>query len=174
MADPATIRSICERNVKMLSLRPERGHLRGSTRARVEDGLRCVIEDGGCTLSTDMPGKAGGENSAPTPGVLGRGALASCLAIGITMWAARMQIPLRSLEVEVLADFDARGELGVDRQVRAGYQHVRREIHIDSPASNDELLRLIEIAERHSPYLDVFGRAQDMGQALLINGKEVS
>ena len=46
MADPQTIREIAERNVRTLALKPARGHLTGVTTARIEDGLRCVIEDG--------------------------------------------------------------------------------------------------------------------------------
>jgi hypothetical protein len=44
MADPRTIREIAERNVKLLTLKTERGHLTGVTTARIEGGLRCVIE----------------------------------------------------------------------------------------------------------------------------------
>ena len=172
MADTARIREISERNARVLSLRPDKGHLTGATRARIEDGLRCIVEDGPWRLATDMPRKAGGDETAPTPGVLGRGALASCLAIGISMWAARLEIPIDAIEVEVLADFDARGELGVGG-ARAGYEDIRHQVHVDSPASKEEVLELIEIAERHSPYLDVFSRAQPMRRILTLNGMEV-
>jgi uncharacterized OsmC-like protein len=173
MADPATIREITERNARTLALKPTRGHLTGITKARIEEGLRCVIEEGPWKLAADMPAKAGGEETAPTPGMLGRGALASCLAIGISLWAARLQIPIRSLEVEVQTDFDARGELGVDDHVPPGYEEVRFLISLDSPAPADALSGLIETAERHSPYFDVFSRAQPMRRILRLNGKEV-
>ena len=98
--------------MRLLMAKPERGHLSCATRARLVDGLRCEIEEGPWRLAADMPAKVGGTDSAPTPGVLGRGALAGCLAIGIASWAARLGVPLDALEVEVQADFDARGELG--------------------------------------------------------------
>jgi len=173
MADPETIREIVERNARMLALKPTRGHLTGVTTARITEGLRCEIQEGPWTLTADMPAKAGGEDSAPTPGTLGRSALASCLAIGITMWAARMEIFIEALEVEVQADFDARGELGVDDQVHPGYQEVRYVVSIDSPASEQVLAELIDTAERHSPYLDVYSRGQTMARVLRLNGKEV-
>ncbi len=173
MADPRTIKEIAERNAQMLTLKPSRGHLTGVTKARLIEGLRCVIEDGAWTLSADMPVKAGGEETAPTPGTLGRGALASCLVISISYWAARLGIPLEALEVEVRAPFDARGELGVDKDIRAGYQEVRYLVSIDSPASKNDLDALLETAERHSPYVDVFGRAHAMTRVLRVNGEEV-
>lgn len=173
MADPTTIREIAERNVKILSLKPARGHLTGVTKARITDGVRCEIEEGPWKLAADMPVKAGGEDTAPTPGMLGRGALASCLAIGITMWAARTGIPIDALEVEVQGDFDARGELGVGEDIPPGYQEIRYLISIESSAPREDLVELLDTAERHSPYLDVFGRAQSMERSLRLNGETV-
>ena len=173
MADPTTIREIAERNVKILTLKPSRGQLTGVTKARIVGGVRCEIEEGPWKLAADMPVKAGGEDTAPTPGMLGRGALASCLAISITTWAARDGIPIDALEVEVQADFDARGELGVGEDIPPGYQEVRYLVSIDSPASQEALVDLLDTAERHSPYLDVFSRALSMERILHLNGKAV-
>ncbi|MCH8187932.1 MAG: OsmC family protein [Proteobacteria bacterium] len=173
MADVKTIREIAERNVKILTRKPSRGRLTGVTKARITDGVRCEIEEGPWKLAADMPVKAGGEDTAPTPGMLGRGALASCLAIGITIWAARMGIAIDALEVEVQGDFDARGELGVGEDIPPGYQEIRYIISMDSSAPPEVLADLLETAERHSPYLDVFGRAQTMERTLRVNGKAV-
>ncbi len=156
----------------MLALKPNRGHLTGVTKAQLVDGLRCEIEEGPWRLAADMPAKAGGDETAPTPGMLGRGALASCLVIGISMWAARLGIPIDGLEVEVQADFDVRGEMGVG-DVKAGYQEVRYLVSIDSPASAEALTELLETTERHSPYMDVFSRAQNMKRIVRLNGNEV-
>jgi uncharacterized OsmC-like protein len=172
MADPTKIKEIAERNAKMLELKPTRGHLTGVTKARRVDGLHCEIEEGPWTLATDMPLKVGGEETAPTPGMLGRGALASCLVIGISMWAARLGVPIDVLEVEVQADFDARGELGVG-DVRAGYQEVRYLISIESSAPEKAITELLETAERHSPYVDIFSRGQTVKRVVHLNGKDV-
>ena len=173
MVDTATIRDIAERNAKMLALKPSRGHLTGVTKARIVDGLRCEIEDGPWRLAADMPVKAGGEDSAPTPSVLGRGALASCLAIGITTWAARLDIDIDALEVEVQADFDVRGELGVGDDIPPGYQEVRYQVSIESPAAPHVIADLLARAERHSPYFDVFSRARSLERVLRLNGEAV-
>lgn len=173
MADPQKIREIAERNVKILSLKSGQGHLKGVTTARIEDGLRCVIEDGPWKLSADMPVKAGGEETAPTPGTLGRGALASCIAISIAGWAARREVPIEAIQVEIQTDFDARGELGMDDSIPPGYQDIRYVISIDSPAPADEVAKLVEVAERYSPYVDVFARSQTMKRIVRLNGEEV-
>jgi uncharacterized OsmC-like protein len=173
MADPEKIREIVERNVKFLALKPDRGHLTATTTARMVDGLRCEIGEGSWKLTADLPVKAGGEETAPTPGMLGRGALASCLAIGITLWAARMGIHLDGLEVEVECDFDARSELGANDDIHAGYKEIRYSIAIDSPASAEALAELLDKAERHSPYLAVFSRAHSLERVVRLNGKEI-
>jgi len=157
MVDQATIRKITERNIELLTLKPSRGHLTCTTRARLAGGLRCEIEEGPWRLAAGMPAKAGGDESTPTPGVLGRGALASCLVIGIASWAARLGVPIDALEVEVQADFDARGELGVG-DAPPGYKEVRYAVSIASPASPQAVDEVLDLAERHSPYLDIFGR----------------
>jgi uncharacterized OsmC-like protein len=172
MSDPSTIRAIAERHVQLLAMMPSRGHLTCATRARLVDGLRCEIEEGPWKFSADMPAKVGGGETAPTPGVLGRGALASCLTIGIAVWAARLGVRIDALEVEVQADFDARGELGVGNGVPPGYTQVRYVVSIESPAPQHELDELLSMAERHSPYLDVFGRAMAMSRILRLNGAE--
>ena len=171
MPSAVAIREIAERSVQLLAAKPARGYLTRATRARLVDGLRCEIEEGPWRFSADMPAKVGGDESAPTPGALGRGALASCLTIGIAAWAARLRVPLDAVEVEVQADFDARGELGMG-DVPPGYQEVRYTVAIDSPAPRHEVERLLAIAERHSPYLDTFGRAIALKRALRVNGKE--
>jgi uncharacterized OsmC-like protein len=172
MLDPDTIRSAAERNIQLLKIRPGRGLLTGKTTARVVDGLRCEIEDGTWRLAVDMPAKVVGQETAPTPGVLGRGALASCLAIGVATWGARLGVTIDAVEVEVEAYFDARWELGLGEGVVPGYTEVRYQISIDSPAPADQITELLELAERHSPYLDVFGRAVPLRRAVRLKGRE--
>ena len=172
MADQATIRQIAERNVALLAMKPARGLLSCTARARLGDGLSCEITEGPWRLAADMPAKAGGEETAPTPGVLGRAALASCLVIGIATWSARLGIPIDDLAVEVHADFDARGELGAEDGVRPGYTAIRYEITIDSPAPRERLIELLDLAERHSPYLDVFGNPMALSGRHRLNGQD--
>ncbi len=159
MVDQGSIRKIVERNIELLALKPTKGHLTRTTRCRLVDGLRCEIEEGPWKLVADMPAKVGGDETAPTPGMLGRGALASCLVIGIAAWSARLGVPVDAVEVEVEADFDARGELGMGQGIPPGYTEVRYAVAIQSRAPGHLLDEVLELAERHSPYLDTFGRA---------------
>lgn len=94
--------------------------------------------------------------------MLGRGALASCLALGYVMWAARLGVRLDSLEVDIEADYDNRGELGVSTEVPPGYTQVRYIVTVASPAPEADVRRLLDTADIFSPYRDVYARAHDV------------
>lgn len=153
------IRVAVERNVKAVSLRPSVGQGTATTKVRLRPGLACEVEEGAWRLVVGMTEKYGGTNAGPNPGVFGRTALGSCLAIGYAMWAARLGVPLDALEVEVQADYDVRGELGVADQVTPGYAEVRYVVTVESPASEADVLRMLDTADRYSSYRDVFARA---------------
>jgi uncharacterized OsmC-like protein len=107
-----------------------------------------------------MPEQAGGNASGPTPGVFGRAALGSCLAIGYMMRAAVMDIEISGIEVEVQADYDDGALFGTASNVPPGYLEVRYSVTIESDAPEDKIMGMLEEADKHSPYLDIFSRAQ--------------
>lgn len=154
MAAPATIKAALERNVKVVEARPSVGQGTAVTRVTLNPGLACEVEDGPWRFSVGMTEKYGGLDNGPNPGVYGRAALGSCLAIGYGMWAARLEIPIRSLTVEVRARYDVRGELGIDDTIRPGYADVVYLVTIDTDASEADVQHLLDTADRHSSWLD--------------------
>jgi uncharacterized OsmC-like protein len=156
MQDSETIRAALERNVRAITHRPSVGRGTAVTRVRWRHGLTCEAVDGPWKLTIGMTDKYGGDNAGPNPGVYGRTALGSCLAIGYAMWAARTNVPLESLEVEVQADYDVGGELGIDPDARPGYQAMRYIVTVESSASEEAVTHMLDLADRHSSYLDDF------------------
>ena len=122
--------------------------------------MTCEVEEGNWKFLADMPESIGGNSQGPTPGVYGRAALGSCLAIGYMMMAAKRNIPVSSLEVEVQADYDDGALLGTVK-VAPGYSEVRYTVTIESTAPEEEVLKMIDDADLCSPYLDVFSRGQN-------------
>src|SRR5688500_6092194 len=160
MLEIEKIKLAVERSTKALSLKPSHGLGTGVSKTKIKNGLTCEIEEGSWKFLADMPESIGGNAQGPTPGVYGRAALGSCLAIGYMMMAARMHIPVSSLEVEVQADYDDGALLGT-ADVAPGYLEVRYKVTIESEAPEDDILRMIKDADHHSPYLDVFSRGQN-------------
>ena len=168
MADSATIRTAFRRNANMLAQRPAIGRKTDVTKVRIRNGLTCEIEDGPWTLTADLATKCGGNDAGPTPGTFGRAALGSCLAMCYVMWAAELGVPLTHVEVEVQADSDVRGMYGID-DITAGYNEVRYLVSVESPASHADIMRVIDTAEAHSPYFNVFSQPQNVKRDVLIN-----
>jgi len=158
---PATekIKLAIDRSVRALSLKPSLGLGTGISKTRITNGLACDISEGPWKLKADMPEAVGGDSTGPTPGVYGRAALGSCLAIGYMMAASKINLPISMLEVEVQADYDDGALMGTS-DVPPGYLEVRYTVSIESSAAEQDILRMLDDADRHSPYLDVFTRAQ--------------
>jgi uncharacterized OsmC-like protein len=153
------IRTAIERNVKAVTLRPGVGQGTAVTRATLGESLSVAIEDGDWKFMAGMSPAYGGNNAGPTPGVYGRAALASCLAIGYGIWAARLGVPITSLQVEVHADYDVRGELAVSPDVPAGYLAVRYVVNVESSAAEEEIMQLLDTADRYSSWRDDYERS---------------
>ena len=149
-----SIRTAIERSARAVELRPSVGQGTVVTKVRLRDGLSCEVEDGPWKFTVGMTDAYGGSNAGPNPGVYGRGAVGSCLAIGYSIWAARLGIPIASLEVEVQADYDARGELAVSDSVRPGYLAMRYIVTVESSAPRDDVIRMLDSADRCSSWRD--------------------
>lgn len=166
------IRRAFERCVKALSLRPWLGRATAVSRTRVREGLVCDIEDGKWKLTADFSARLGGGETAPNPGVFGRAALGSCLAIGYMIRAAKYNVPISSLEVEVEADYDTGALLGTSA-TPPGYREVRYVVTIESEASDADVRRVIDEADEHSPYLHIFMRPQAVRRSVrILSAKE--
>ena len=157
MSSQEQIRTAIERGVEAMKLRAPLGRGTAITTARLRAGLAVSVADGPWRLAADMSERVGGGGSAPDPGVYGRAALASCLAMGYAMWAARLGVPLDGVDVTVEADYDARGEFGVTDDPPS-YSVVRCKVRVDSDAPEADLRNLARVAEQRSPYLDLFRR----------------
>lgn len=167
MNDAERIRAALERNRNATAKRPSIAQGTAVTRARMVDGLTCELEDGPWKLTVDMAERHGGNNQGPNPGVLGRGALASCLMIAIQYWAARAEVPISGLEVEVHADYDVRGQYGT-ADVSPAYTQIRYVITIESEASEAEIQQALADAEAHCPYLHIFADPMDLRRELKV------
>jgi uncharacterized OsmC-like protein len=151
---PPQIAATLERNIKAVRLRPSVGQGTAVTRATLREGLACDVREGPWTLVAGMTEKYGGTNEGPNPGVYGRAALASCLALGYAMWAARLGVQIDALEIEVHADYDVRGELGVNDEVRPGYSQIHYVVSVTSPSRREDIERWLDIADRYSSWRD--------------------
>jgi hypothetical protein len=85
------------------------------------------------------------------------------------IWASKLHVSIDYLEVEVQADWDDAGTFGT-KETPAGYLEVRYCVRVQSSASEEDILKVLDAGDRHSPYLDVFSRAQNCHRQVEING----
>ena len=75
---------------------------------------------------------------------------------------------LHSIEVDVTTSADDGGLIATSENY-PGYLDVRYCVRIQSDAPHEEIVNLLDMADRHSPYLDVFTRAQQCVREVEIN-----
>ncbi|HWB36286.1 MAG TPA: OsmC family protein [Rugosimonospora sp.] len=80
--------------------------------------------------------------------------LASCLTAGVASVAQNRGIQLRSVQATVEGAHDIRGILGVDSDVRNGFNDVRVTFAIDADASKEEIEALVAQSQKRSAVFD--------------------
>lgn len=171
MADPKRIKEAFERNQKAVQMCPSKAKSTATTKVRLFDGTTCEVEHKYWKFKVDIGEGEGGNDAGPGPGILERGALGSCLAIAYSQRAAVLGIPIDSLKIDVESDFDARGMLHL-RDNSPGFEALRYKVYIESPAPEEEIVQMIEEADRHSPVLDDFSRAIPVEREVNITSTE--
>ncbi|MBI0376066.1 OsmC family protein [Streptomyces albiflaviniger] len=125
------------------------------TGALTQGGERDETRAAQFEMTSDEPNAALGTNTAPTPAEYVLHALAGCYTVTITAHAALRGIELKGIHLELEADVDMRGFLGIDASVRPGLQQIRVAVHLDAPnATREQLKELIALVEKYSTIRD--------------------
>jgi uncharacterized OsmC-like protein len=165
---PQLISAALDRLEKAVTKHPSLGIGTDRSVTTLTDGLRCTSEEGTWRFETDLPDTMGGDGSGPSPGVLGRAALGSCLAMGYQLRAARLGVELKSVTVEIEADSDVAGMLSAAASARPGYSEIRYHIRVESSAAEVDILRVLDEGDALSPYRDVFAGQTPMKRTVSI------
>lgn len=76
-------------------------------------------------------------------------ALVGCAGVTMAAVVTAMSLPVTFAEVVAEGDLDFRGTLGVSREVPVGFQAVRLLFRFDSAASDEQLAKATQLAERY-------------------------
>jgi uncharacterized OsmC-like protein len=107
------------------------------------------------TFDADHPAVLVGQDRGPTPVEFLLHALASCITAGIANIAAARGITLTEVTSTVEGDIDLNGILGLDDEVRNGYQHVTIRFIVKGDAPAAKLAELVEQSRARSAVYDV-------------------
>ena len=81
--------------------------------------------------------------------------LASCLTAGVAAVAQNRGIQLRSVESKLEGKMDIRGILGIDSDVRNGYDDIKVTFKIDADASKKDIEAIVAQSQKRSAVYDV-------------------
>ena len=107
------------------------------------------------SFETDHPQVFASEDNGATPVEYVLVGLASCLTAGVAAIAQHRQIQLRSVKATVEAGMDIQGILGIDSEVRNGFDGIKVVFDIDADASPDDIAALVAQSQRRSAVFDI-------------------
>ena len=107
------------------------------------------------SFDADHPEIFASEDHSITPVEFVLVGLASCLTAGVAAVAQNRGIQLRSVEAQVEGTMDVRGILGVDSDVRNGYDEIKVTFKIDADASRKDIEALVAQSQKRSAVYDV-------------------
>jgi uncharacterized OsmC-like protein len=119
----------------------------------LSEGLACRVDHADRSEVVDLPAVDGGNGAGPQPDDLIRAGLGAALAQGYRLWAARLDVPISDIELEIVCEFDVRGQLGISDDVAVGWQRLHVAVTVVSTAPEGEVRRVIDTANRRSSVL---------------------
>lgn len=107
------------------------------------------------TFDADHPEIFASEDIGPTPVEYVLVGLASCLTAGIAAVAQNRGIQLRSVEAKLEGTMDLYGILGIDSDVRNGYDDIKVTYNIDADASQQDIEAIVAQSQKRSAVYDI-------------------
>jgi uncharacterized OsmC-like protein len=107
------------------------------------------------TFDADHPAVFAAEDNGITPVEYVLVGLASCLTAGIAAVAQHRNIQLRSVKATIEGDMDIQGILGVDSDVRNGYNGIKVTYDIDADAKREDIEALVAQSQKRSAVYDI-------------------
>ena len=106
-------------------------------------------------FDADHPALLVGHDNGPTPVEFVLHALAACITAGLANIAAARKVTLTEVRSTVTGDIDLNGILGLDPQVRNGYQQINVRFTVKGDAPAEVLRELVEQSRSRSAVYDV-------------------
>ena len=106
------------------------------------------------TFDLDHPEVFASEDKGATPVELVLTGLAGCLTAGVAAIAQLRKIQLRSVTATLEGAMDIQGILGIDSDVRNGFDGIKVRFDIDADATREEIEALVAQSQKRSAVYD--------------------
>ena len=91
--------------------------------------------------------------------------LAGCLTAGIASVAQNREIQLRSVTATLEGGMNLHGILGIDSDVRNGFDGIKVNYEIDADASQEDIEALVAQSQKRSAVFDIIANPTDVTSA---------
>jgi uncharacterized OsmC-like protein len=107
------------------------------------------------SIDADHPQVFASEDNGATPPEIVLAALASCLTAGIATVATHRGVQLHSVTATVEADMDLQGILGIDGDVRNGFDTIKVTYDIDADVPRADIEAIVAQSQKRSAVYDI-------------------
>lgn len=114
-----------------------------------DEGLTCTVEGWAGPVRAGLHPATGGDGEDACSGDMLLEALAACSGVTLRSVATAMGVELRSVHLRAEGQFDARGTLGIDREVPVGVTDVVLTATVDADLDEAGIERLARSTERY-------------------------
>lgn len=111
---------------------------------------------------TDHPEIFASEDNGATPVEFVMVGLAGCLTAGIAAVAQNRDIQLKSVTATLEGPMDIQGILGIDSDVRNGFDNIKVRYDIDADASEEDIEALVAQSQKRSAVFDIITNPTDV------------
>ncbi|MFP5369362.1 MAG: OsmC family protein [Actinomycetes bacterium] len=114
-----------------------------------DPGITCTVQTWGGPARAGFHPSTGGDGSDACSGDMLLQALLACAGVTMRSVATAMGIEIRGGELRASSQMDARGTLGVSREVPVGLGDIAVEAELDTDADDATLTKLAQLTERY-------------------------
>lgn len=118
------------------------------------------------SFDADHPEIFASEDQGATPIEYILVGLASCLTAGVAAVAQNREIQLRSVESKLEGSMDIQGILGMDSDIRNGYDDIKVTFNIDADAPQADIEALVAQSQKRSAVYDVITNPTNVSVAV--------
>ena len=111
--------------------------------------IACSVEAGRALVAAGLHPATGGDGTLACSGDMLLQALVACAGVTLKAVATTIGVALRKARVIAEGDLDFRGTLGVSKEAPVGFTAIRLRFELESDASEEQLEKLIRLAERY-------------------------
>ncbi|MGU3290935.1 OsmC family protein [Williamsia sp. M5A3_1d] len=111
--------------------------------------ITCTVDSWAGPITAGLHPTTGGDGSEACSGDMLLQALVACAGVTFRSVATAMSLDIRNAQVRADGAFDARGTLGIDRDVPVGMTDISLTFTFDTDADDAKVAKLLELTERY-------------------------